>query len=104
MLAYGVDGDGDGRIDLTDAADALASTAAYLARSGWQRGELWGTEVRLPPGFDAALTGRDRRRATGDWAAMGVRTAEGGALPDHGPGTVVLPQGATGPAFLLWRN
>ena len=38
VLAYGVDGDGDGRIDLTGMADALASTANYLAQKGWQPG------------------------------------------------------------------
>ena len=37
-LAYAVDFTGDGRRDIwgDDATDALASTAAYLARSGWQ--------------------------------------------------------------------
>ena len=38
VLRYGVDGDGDGRIDLTKQADALASTANFLAQKGWQPG------------------------------------------------------------------
>jgi lytic murein transglycosylase len=37
-LAYGVDGNGDGRIDFTNVADAMASTANYLARKGWRPG------------------------------------------------------------------
>lgn len=37
-LAYGVDGNGDGRIDFTNQADALASTANFLAQKGWQPG------------------------------------------------------------------
>lgn len=37
-LIYGVDGDGDGRIDLSGLADALATTANYLAQKGWQPG------------------------------------------------------------------
>ncbi len=37
-LAYGVDGNGDGRVDLTDQADALTSTANFLAQKGWRRG------------------------------------------------------------------
>ncbi len=37
-LKYGVDGDGDGRIDFYDTADALASTANYLRQKGWQPG------------------------------------------------------------------
>jgi membrane-bound lytic murein transglycosylase B len=38
-LAYGVDGDGDGRIDFTNAADALASTANFLREKGWRPGK-----------------------------------------------------------------
>ncbi len=38
-LRYGQDADGDGRIDLTDQADALASTANYLRQKGWRPGE-----------------------------------------------------------------
>ena len=45
--AYAVDFDGDGRRDIwsDDPADALASTAAYLKRSGWVTGQPWGGEV-----------------------------------------------------------
>jgi lytic murein transglycosylase len=105
-LQFAVDFTGDGRRDIwsEDPTDALASTAAYLARSGWQTGRPWGAEVVLPAGFDTRLTGRDRNRASGDWAAMGVRLATGAALPDHGPASIVIPQGAAGPAFALWRN
>ena len=40
VLNYAVDGDGDGRISLDHSmADALASTANYLAAKGWQRGQ-----------------------------------------------------------------
>jgi lytic murein transglycosylase len=38
-LRYGVDGNGDGRIDLNTAADALASTANYLRKKGWKPGK-----------------------------------------------------------------
>ena len=38
VLAYGVDGNGDGRIDLTNQSDALASTANFLAQKGWRPG------------------------------------------------------------------
>lgn len=37
-LDYGVDGNGDGRVDLTDSVDALASTANYLRKKGWKKG------------------------------------------------------------------
>lgn len=38
-LTYGVDGNGDGIVDLNAMADALASTANYLRQKGWQPGE-----------------------------------------------------------------
>jgi lytic murein transglycosylase len=38
-LTYGIDGNGDGRVDLNTAADALASTANYLRQKGWKPGK-----------------------------------------------------------------
>jgi lytic murein transglycosylase len=38
VLKYGVDGDGNGRVDLKSKADALASTANFLRGHGWQPG------------------------------------------------------------------
>ncbi len=37
-LAFGVDGNGDGKIDLTNMADALSSTANFLRQKGWKPG------------------------------------------------------------------
>ena len=37
-LTYGVDGDGDGRLDLSNVVDALASTANFLRQKGWRPG------------------------------------------------------------------
>lgn len=42
VLAYGTDGNGDGRVNLYEVADAMASTANYLAQKGWRRGEPYG--------------------------------------------------------------
>lgn len=38
-LQYGVDGNGDGRVDFYTQADAMASTANFLRRKGWQPGQ-----------------------------------------------------------------
>mgnify|MGYP006296474921 CR=1 FL=1 len=104
--AYAVDFDGDGRRDIwaDDPADALASTAAYLARFGWTKGQPWGVEVRLPRGFDHALARRDTRRMPSDWAAMGVRGIDGRPVPDHGRASILLPAGAEGAAFMIFDN
>lgn len=37
-LRYGVDGNGDGRMDLTNISDAMASTANFLRQKGWRPG------------------------------------------------------------------
>ena len=101
-----VDFDGDGRRDLVGSIpDALASTANYLRRGGWQPGRPWGWEVRLPPGFDAGLAGRTKRRPLADWAARGLTRADGAALQaTDTPAALLLPAGPRGPAFLVFRN
>ena len=105
-LAFAVDFTGDGRRDIwsDNPADALASTAAYLAKNGWRSGQPWGMEVRLPAGFNAGLLGRGKGRALADWAALGVTRAGGGALPGGGSGSIIAPAGLSGPAFLLMPN
>lgn len=96
-LAYAVDFTGDGRRDIwgSDPSDALASTAAYLAKSGWQRGQPWGQEVQAP----AALSGA--RKSAAEWAALGVTGADGGPLRGSGAATLLH---TGGPAFLLYGN
>ncbi|MBO9410830.1 MULTISPECIES: lytic murein transglycosylase [unclassified Ruegeria] len=56
-LAFAVDHTGDGRRDIwsEDPSDSLASTAAYLARSGWKRGQPWGGEVGTVSGTPVAV-------------------------------------------------
>lgn len=105
FLAYAVDGDGDGRRDIWgSAADVTASTANYLARSGWQAGQPWGAEVRLPAGFDYARADPAVRQSSDQWAAEGVRSMDGQSLPAIGDGAILLPAGARGPAFLVGPN
>ncbi|MCG6902475.1 MAG: lytic murein transglycosylase [Rhodobacter sp.] len=38
-MRYGVDGNGDGRVDFYNEADALASTANFLRNKGWKPGK-----------------------------------------------------------------
>lgn len=105
-LEFAVDFTGDGRRDIwsDDPTDSLASTAAYLSRSSWRKGQPWGIEVQLPSGFDTGITGRGKGRSRDAWASLGVTSATGGSLPDHGAGSIILPQGANGPAFLIYNN
>ncbi|QTP54049.1 lytic murein transglycosylase [Billgrantia sulfidoxydans] len=103
--SYAVDGDGDGRRDIWGSIpDVMASTANYLARAGWQSGQPWGVEVRLPDGFDYAQTELTTQRSSREWAQQGVSRRGGGSLPDFAQAAVIAPAGAHGPAFLVGPN
>ncbi|MGE6697036.1 lytic murein transglycosylase [Hyphomonas sp. NPDC076900] len=105
-VAHAVDFDGDGRKDVWKSeADALASAANYLARSGYMKGQPWGIEVLTPEGFDFSLAdGSERRMAT--WVAAGLSPIRGGAFDTGGADFAEfwLPAGASGPKFLLFKN
>jgi len=104
--AYAVDFDGDGRRNIwTSPADALASAAHYLKKSGWVGGKTWGYEVVLPRRFDYRLADGDTTRTLGQWQKLGIRRAGGRSFPRPGDrAELLLPGGANGPAFLLLRN
>jgi lytic murein transglycosylase len=105
FLAYAVDADGDGRRDIWGSIpDVMASTANFLLRSGWQTGQPWGQEVRLPPGFDLALADGEQRRPAASWAGLGVQSMEGSPLPALTDATLLLPAGARGPVFIVGPN
>lgn len=105
-LAYAVDFNGDGRRDIwsDDPTDALASTAAYLARHGWVRGQPWGVEVNLPRGFDYAQADRRITKSPANWARLGVVGLNGRAVPNYGAGSILVPAGAHGAAFMIFHN
>lgn len=106
FLRLAVDGDGDGRRDLIDSVpDALASTANFLHRAGWRRGEPWGYEVVLPTAFDTSVSGRNNKRPLSYWSGRGVRRADGQpTAASDTPAALLLPAGPRGPAFLVFRN
>ena len=105
-LAYAVDFDGDGRRDIWDnEADALASTAHYLKKSGWQSGKTWGYEVKLPSRFNFGLTGRRNARTLAEWEKLGVVRAGSKGFPRPGDKAwLEAVAGGRGPAFLMLKN
>ncbi|MGY6553431.1 MAG: lytic murein transglycosylase [Wenzhouxiangella sp.] len=107
FYAHALDFDGDGRIDLWNSpADALASGANLLKNLGWNPGQRWGREVRLPGDFAFETSGIDQpARPLAEWAALGVRRADGAALPvAEMNARLLLPMGHAGPAFLVYDN
>jgi membrane-bound lytic murein transglycosylase B len=105
-LDSAIDGDGDGRRDLWGSLnDAFSSAANYLSRSGWNSDRTWGREVQLPDGFDFALAGLDTRKSLAQWQALGIRRAGGGNLPTVDiEGSILVPAGHRGPAFIVYSN
>src|SRR5690606_22134069 len=105
-----VDFDGDGRRDLVSSIpDALASTANFLSKRGWQAGQPWGFEVKIPQGMPISNEGRSTKKSLNSWISRGVVRADGSALR---PGNLsassqaglLAPAGPNGPVFLVFRN
>ncbi|WP_231916708.1 lytic murein transglycosylase [Rheinheimera sp. SA_1] len=120
FMKYAQDGDGDGHKDIwTNRSDAFASIANYLKIEGWQPGLTWGRQVQLPKNFDYSLvipTGsKDRaqwlqwwqksERSLAAWQKLGVRNADGGALPKRAVNAaLVMPDNKDGRAYLAYHN
>jgi len=100
------DFDGDGRRDLMDSVpDALASTAYFLSKAGWNSAQVWGFEVQLPAGTEVSGEGRKTKRPLSEWAARGLTRMDGSALPaGTAAAGLMTPSGGKGPAFLVLRN
>jgi membrane-bound lytic murein transglycosylase B len=116
-LAYAQDFDGDGRRDIwSSPGDVFASIANYLKAHGWENGERWGREVRLPPAAARRVAADVARRngtcqATRDmtvarplaaWKALGLRLANGRPLPAASLDASLVSGGSR--AFLVYRN
>ncbi|GAA0748360.1 lytic murein transglycosylase [Ideonella azotifigens] len=105
FLSYAEDADGDGKRDIWGSmADVTASTANFLARSGWQADQPWGAEVQLPKDFDPGRADTEVRQPSAKWAAEGVKTPDGSPLPAMPEASILLPAGIRGPAFLVGAN
>ena len=102
FLRLAVDLDGSGKDIVDNASAALGSTANYLRKSGWETGEPWLIEVKLPGGYDGP-SGRKNRHPMSFWAGRGLKRVDGRGLDGPAAG-LMLPAGANGPAFLVTKN
>jgi membrane-bound lytic murein transglycosylase B len=104
-LVFAVDFEGHGKRDIWKSeADAIGSTANFLASNGWRPDLPWGFEVRLPAGFALTEADSSTRSPFANFAARGVRRADGLALPEKGEGRLLIPAGLKGPVFLITSN
>ncbi len=105
-----VDFDGDGRRDLVSSTtDALASTANFLKKRGWQTGQPWGFEIKVPEGMSIAGEGRRNKKSLASWVERGVVRVDGtpliqGNLTELSQAGLMSPAGASGPLFLVFKN
>ena len=103
---YAVDFDGDGRRDLIHSQpDVIGSSANFIVSLGWRRGEPWLQEVRVPQNLPWDQADLAIQHPRSKWAAWGVTGADGKALTtDALPGSLLLPMGRFGPAFIAYPN
>jgi len=103
---FAVDFDGDGRRDVVDSpADLIGSTANNLKVDGWAPSQTWGYEVVLPAGFDYLLADSAKSMTVREWERQGVLRVGGKPyLRPTDRAYLLIPAGASGPAFLMLNN
>lgn len=102
---YGVDYDGDGRVDLIrDIPDIIGSSANFIASMGWKRGEPWLEYVHVTKDLPWEKADLEVMLPRSQWVQWGVKGV-GHELPaDDLQASLLLPMGRTGPAFLAYSN
>ena len=106
FMKWGVDRDGNGKIDLwTSLPNSFASAANYLRGVGFKPGLPSSEEVFLPQGFPLDQADTTIEKPVRAWAAMGVKRAGNAPLPNVDDlASITLPAGWRGPAFILYPN
>lgn len=116
-LKHAEDFDGDGHRDIwSSTPDVLASIANYLRAYGWKDDETWGRAVRVPAGRLDGLVASVGLRESGcraeremtvtvplsRWQSLGVRSANGSALPRVKRSASLVRAGKTN--YLVYGN
>ena len=84
LAQYGVDGNGDGRVDIINSVgDAMFSAANYLNKLGWNKNERIVRRVILPGNFDLSLLDGNTKLTLPQWAALGVTNPDGSPIPHN---------------------
>ncbi len=105
IIAFGIDGDGDGHVNVKQSgADAILTAAKFIEHLGFKRGEPWIQEVILPETLPYEKSGLGGTMTAGEWFALGVQPRDGNTGFAALPASLVLPQGRKGPAFITYPN
>ncbi|BAT59267.1 membrane-bound lytic murein transglycosylase B precursor [Variibacter gotjawalensis] len=104
---YAVDFDGDGKRDVWNSVpDALATIANHIRELGWQRGQRWSYEVKVPANVDCTIAQPEHSFAIGQWVQRGYAPLgrQPSAADLKAPASLLMPEGTYGPAFLTTKN
>ncbi len=105
IIAYGVDGDGDGHINVKQSSpDAILTAAKFIQSLGFTKGQPWIQEISIPENLPFEKTGLQPGMKAADWFALGVKPRDGDTSFGNLEAAVVLPQGRKGPAFMTYPN
>lgn len=101
---FAVDYDQDGYKDIwNNLDDVFASVANYLVQNGWQKGQPWGLEVEVPPGFDPSLLGKETKKPISQWYKLGVQPSYSYNFPRYDyEASIIKPYG--GPYLMTFNN
>lgn len=105
IIAQGVDGDGDGHVNLKDSSpDAILTAAKFIKSLGYTAGQPWIQEVSLPENLPWEKTGLQPGMTAGQWFALGIKPRDGNTKFGDLAASVVIPQGRKGVAFMTYPN
>ncbi|MCQ1836467.1 lytic murein transglycosylase [Neorhizobium galegae] len=105
IIAQGVDGDGDGHINVkTSSPDAILTAAKFIQSMGFKPGQPWIQEVTLPESLPWDRSGLGNEIPASEWFKLGVTPRDGVTNFGNLPAALILPQGRKGPAFLTYPN
>ena len=111
FLSYATDFNKDTKKDIWNTqSDVFASTANYLASSGWNSQQTWGREVKVNKEIDPNVITTSAKsieisKKIHEWSNLGVVNVDGTRLPDVNINAyLVYPEGNDGKKFLVYEN
>ncbi|TWF54400.1 lytic murein transglycosylase [Neorhizobium alkalisoli] len=105
IIEHGVDGDGDGHINVkASSPDAILTAAKFIQSMGFVAGQPWLQEVTLPENLPWEKSGLGNEIPASEWFKYGVTPRDGDTAFGNLKAALILPQGRKGPAFLTYPN
>src|SRR5262249_55991120 len=83
---------------------ALVGGENFVGRRGWERGQPWLKEVRVPANLPWQEADVGIQHPQSQWVAWGVKPMQGELPSGNLPASLILPMGRQGPAFLAYPN